>query len=429
MKINLWLLCGMMVSTAVLAQQASSSPGTGPIETPAPAPAATAPAAPGTETPPALGAAPSTNAPAAKTAKKKGGKKKGGKKSGNKGAPRRAAVPRPELKSVPLVAGPAVVVATHVNVRAQAKLHSEVVGHLTKGQQVTVLEEITLNNSAPDEPSAWAKITIPPGTHAWVNSTYLDPANKTVKATRLNLRAGPGENYSILGRLDHGQAVKDITTKGDWTEIEPPASAFAFVAAQFLKQEEAAPAPSPGITGVPTPAAGSPPGFFPAGTITPPPAVAQTPATPPATVTPPPIETPAPAPTAPAAPEVAAPTAPAPAPAPETNVQEPPPPRIISHEGIVRGMTSIQAPSHFELVSPENGKTIDYLYTNSKELDLRRYKGLRIIVTGEEGLDERWGHTPVLTIQRIEVLSEPPAFNEPGAFSELPPPSPPGPPR
>jgi uncharacterized protein YgiM (DUF1202 family) len=414
MKMNLWLLCGTMVSTAVLAQQASNSSGTGPIETPAPAPAATAPAGPGAEGPPALGATASTNAHAAKTAKKKSGKKKSGKQSGkqsgNKAAPRRAAVARSELRTVPLVAGSAVVVANNVNVRGQAKLHSEVVGHVTKGQAVTVIEEITLNNSAPDEPSAWAKITIPAGTHAWVNSTYIDPANKTVKATRLNLRAGPGENYSILGRLEHGETVKDLGAKGDWMEIEPPAHAFAFIAAQFLKQEAAAPAPSAAVAAAPAPAAAETPA---------------TPVSPPATVAPPPIEAPAPAPTA-AAPETAAPpstppaaTAPAltPAPAPPTAVQEPPPPRIISHEGIVRGMTSIQAPSHFELVSPENGQTIDYLYTNAKELDLRRYKGLRIIVTGEEGLDERWGHTPVLTIHKIEVLSEPPGFSEVPAAS------------
>ena len=83
---------------------------------------------------------------------------------------------------------------------------------------------------------------------------------------------------------------------------------------------------------------------------------------------------------------------------------EPLPPRIVQREGIVRGNTSIQAPSQFVLISPENGKNIDYLYTASKELDLRRYKGLRSIVTGEEGLDERWENTPVLTIQRIQVV-------------------------
>jgi len=84
--------------------------------------------------------------------------------------------------------------------------------------------------------------------------------------------------------------------------------------------------------------------------------------------------------------------------------EEPLPPRIVEREGIVRGMTSIQAPSPFVLVSPETGRNIDYLYTTSRQLDLRRYKGLRIIVTGEEALDERWGTTPVITIQKIQVV-------------------------
>ena len=63
---------------------------------------------------------------------------------------------------------------------------------LTKGEQVTVIEEIILKNSGPDEPSAWAKIELPPGTHGWVNRQFIDAATKTVKAASLNLRGGPG---------------------------------------------------------------------------------------------------------------------------------------------------------------------------------------------------------------------------------------------
>lgn len=89
---------------------------------------------------------------------------------------------------------------------------------------------------------------------------------------------------------------------------------------------------------------------------------------------------------------------------PPVLTEEPPKPRIVDREGYVRGMTSIQAPSAFELISQENHRTIDYLYTTSSDLDLRRYKGLHIIVTGEEALDERWPNTPVLTIQKIQVV-------------------------
>jgi uncharacterized protein YgiM (DUF1202 family) len=242
---------------------------------------------------------------------------------------------------------------------------------------VTVLEEIVRNNSGPDEPSAWAKIGLPPGGHVWLNSSFINTTNNTVLPRKLNLRSGPGENYSVIGLLQHGDALKAITTKGEWTEIEPPATAYAFVAAQYLKQEAPAPAPAPPEPApTPTTVAVAPP-------VAPPPT--ENPAVPPAT------ETPGMAPATPPTPT-------------EPAVEEPPPPRIVEREGVVRGMTSIQAPSRFVLVSPENGRDIDYLYTTARDLDLRRYKGLRIIVTGEESLDERWGNTPVITIQKIQVV-------------------------
>jgi uncharacterized protein YgiM (DUF1202 family) len=392
MKNNCWLLLGVMLSTSLLAQQATNPPSAAPIATPAAAPAATI--APAT---------PKTNAPAVKAGKKKAAKKKAEKAPEKKAVAKKKA-PAPELlMTVPLVAGPAVVVASNVNVRGQAKLKSEVVTRITKGQPVTVIEEIVRNNSGPDEPSAWAKIVLPPGAHVWVNTMFINATNKTVLPKKLNLRSGPGENYSVIGLLQRGDALKEVTTKGEWTEIEPPASAYAFVAAQYLKQDASvppvavvtppAPAPTPPApTPVPPEPAPTPTTVAVAPTVAPPPT--EPPAVPPAT------ETPAVTPTPP---PVATPTEPAVTPT-EPVVEEPLPPRIVEREGFVRGMTSIQAPSRFVLVSPENGRNIDYLYTTAKDLDLRRYKGLRIIVTGEESLDERWGNMPVITIQRIQVV-------------------------
>ncbi len=400
MKMNYWVILGVMLSTSLLAQTNTTAPAV--ISTPAAAPAAAITAE-----------APMTNAPTAKAAKKKSGKKKSGKNSdksaAKKPAPKKTEMA--ELKTVPLVAGPATCVASNVNVRGQAKLKSEVVARIQKGQTVTVLEEIVKNDSGPEEPSAWAKILLPPGAHVWINTLFIDATNHTVKPKKLNMRSGPGENYSVLGLMMKGDAVKEVTTKGDWTEIEPPASAFAFVAAQYLKQEEATmvasnPTPTPPpVTPTPTPV---------------PPEPAPTPAhvadnsqvaPPPAGAPPAPTPAPAPVPTPPPAPAVTDNTTPPPpavtTPPPEST--EPPPPRIVQREGIVRGMTSIVAPSPFVLINVENRKDMDYLYTTSPNLDLRRYKGLRIIVTGEEGLDDRWPNMPVLTIQRIQVVEEAPS--------------------
>jgi uncharacterized protein YgiM (DUF1202 family) len=339
MKYTSWIILAALFSTGLMAQQTTNT---------APAEAATA------------SSATTTNAAAAKkTTKKTQTKKTPTKKKA--GA---------DLKTVPLVAGPASVVASNVNVRGQAKLNSEVVTRVTKGQGLTVIEEVTLKNSGPDEPSAWAKVLLPPGAHAWINGTFVDVTNKTVVPKKLNVRSGPGENFSVIGTVKRGDAIKEVKRNGDWMEIEPPADAYAFVAAQYLKQESTTPVEPPPVV-----------------------AVNEPPAVTAATNAPvvPPVENPPVA--------VTEPTN-----APVVTTPPEPEPRIVQREGLVRGTLSIQAPTKFALVSPETGRIIDYLYTSSPNLDLKRYKGLRIVVTGEEGLDERWGNTPVISIQRIQVI-------------------------
>lgn len=353
MNKKLWLVASAMISSSVLADQ-SVTPATN-------------------QAGGALAAPVFTNAQAAPAAKTPASQKSAAARS-------RSAS---ELKTTPLVPGPAVVSANNVNVRGQAKLNSEVLARMTNGEPVQVIEEIHLKRSGPDEPSAWAKIVLPEKVHAWIHTSYIDPANKTVRPRRLNMRGGPGENYSVLGMLQRGDTVKEIQTKGDWTEIEAPTNAYAFMAAQYLSQELPAIAAAPAAE--PTP---------PVTTITEAPAIEA------ATNTPAVGEVPA------ATNQVALlnanelPPLSNAAPA----VEEPPPPRIVQREGIVRGTFSVQAPTKFELISPDNGRAINYLYTSSTNLDLSRYKGLHIIVSGEEGLDERWKNTPVITIQKIQVL-------------------------
>jgi hypothetical protein len=87
----------------------------------------------------------------------------------------------------------------------------------------------------------------------------------------------------------------------------------------------------------------------------------------------------------------------------DTNLP-PPPPRVVTHEGFVRHVTSIIAPTAYELYDTNTFTVINYLYTTTTNLNLSHYNGLHIIVTGEEGLAERWKDTPVLTVQRIHVV-------------------------
>jgi uncharacterized protein YgiM (DUF1202 family) len=407
MKTNCWLILGTMLATSVVAQVNTNK------LPEIPPPAVAAPAAPAPAVTPVVAPAESkTNAPAKKAvkAKKKAKKAKAAAKLAEK-AEKKA----PELSNLPvtLVPGPATVEAEHVNLRGQAGLKGEVVGHVKKGDTVTVLSEINLEKPKAGEPAQWAKIALPGGTKVWIDSKFV--TNDVVSATKLNLRGGPGENFSVLGIVEKGTSVNSITNKGDWMQIETPASAFAFVAAGYLKQEGVA--PETNLAAVPAVAA---PENVPAPM---PQMVAPAPTPMPVTEAPmiaPPAANPPPAP----APEVAATPVPAePAPTPaivpaptlapddtDTNLP-PPPPRIVTHEGSVRHSVSPVAPTNFELYDPANDKAINYLYTTSTNLNIARYNGLHITVTGEEAMDVRWKDTPVLTIQKINVL--PPDIQKP----------------
>ncbi len=392
-----------MISGSLLAQEVTNTPAapaSNNAALPMPVEAAPSPAAVAPTPKPAPKKAPAKSTTAKKPETKKAETKKA--------APAKKPLPRTaDLRTVPLVPGPAVVVANNVNVRGQAKLNSEVVAKLTKGQPVTVIEEIVLKNSGPDEPSAWARIALPPGTHVWVHSQFVDRANRTVSSKRLNLRSGPGENFSILGRVEKGEGLKEVGSKGDWIEIEPPANTHAFVAAQYLKQE--GPAAPPLVAAAPrtTPTTSTPPAAPPAtATVTEPPKVAAAPSTAPA-ISPSTVSPPAETSTTPGAGQPNVTTGLAPG---EVEMKPVPadiaPPRVVQREGVVRATGSIQAPTQFALVSSTTRRIINYLYTSSPNLDLARYKGMHIIVTGEEYMDERWVNTPMLAIQQIEVQGE-----------------------
>jgi uncharacterized protein YgiM (DUF1202 family) len=352
MKTNYWLVLGAMIASSAIAQNNTNTL----PEMPAPV------ATPAAEMTPAPAAA--ANAPATTPVKKAAPAK-----------PKKVVAPK-KIKetTVALVPGPAEVTVSNLIVRGQAGLRGEVVTHLFKGDAVTVLGQINLDKHAAGEPAQWAKIALPPTVHVWVNGKFIDASSKVVSAKKLNLRAGPGENFSVLGIIEKGAPVSELETKGDWKKIEPPTNAYAFVAAMYLKQE----APAPVVAAV----------------------------TPPAETAPAPTPTPVPE----TQPIVTGPVNPPPAviPAPEpavVNANVPPPPRVATHEGIVRHVGSLITPTEYELYDPATDKNVDFLYTTTTNLDLSRYVGMRIIVTGEEALAARWSDIPVLTVQRIQVIA------------------------
>jgi uncharacterized protein YgiM (DUF1202 family) len=337
----------------------------------------------------------------------------------------------------------ATVKGDNVNVRGLPSLVGEVVTQVKSGETVVVLEEINLKKPKAGEPAKWFKIQMPTNTPVWVNSTFLDTNNMVVPA-KLNLRAGPGENYSVVGRVDKGQPLKPIRTVEGWTEIEGVASSYAYVAADLLNYKgKEGKAETPATDKVEKAAEAK---AEPAKEAEVKPVVAKEDAKPDAAkneiianeetlpARPPlekeemeeepkvaaPVDIPVPKPAAkpitPPAPSVPAsaptnapPLAPAPVLTPPPlgtpvpQVEEPAPKRVVAREGVIKGFVSIQAPTYFALHSTETGKLLNYLHPVSTNLVLKKLVGRKVIVSGEEEMDVRWPSTPVIKVKTLEI--------------------------
>lgn len=350
----------------------------------------------------------------------------------------------------------AIVTEGKINVRGKPSFVGEVITQLERGDKVTVLERIVLEKAKESEPTNWAKIKLPQNTPVWVFAPFIKEGK--VAATRLNLRAGPGENYSVIGRLGRGDEVKIIRTVTEWMEIEAPEDTYAFIDSGLIRFEgdtnsvpqtanvaatqPAAQLESPTAVTQPSTQPPAQPVTQPetpkVEATTPPPAVSSTevvqspaetsakvletasqPATdekPAASAAVPTAETPSPNAATTPEPPAAVAASPAPRTEPLPQVAEPIPPkqdgplpkRVVRREGIIRATKSIQAPTWFELAHAETGKTINYLFEEKLGeklgIKLKDYRGQKVVVTGEEAIDPRWPNTPILDMESLDVV-------------------------
>jgi hypothetical protein len=388
MKLNAWLICLLTPLVAITAL----------AQSPPPPPPAVPPPAVSAE--PAPSVAPAAEPAAPKPAKKPKAKAKAkhAKDSGAKAAKTEKAPAKP---SGVIVLNPPVSAAVKcevLDVRGQGSFTGEVIGRVKKGDAVTVLEEITLAHPHSGEPAQWSKISMPTNIEVWVSGQFVD-SNSTVRVKKVNLRGGPGENYSVVGSLEKGATVTENKRKAGWIKIAAPTNAFAFVASEYLEagkpMEVAATPPPPSIP--------QPPPVAPVVVTVPPDATAPTPAGAPATG----IAAPAPTATSQADQDTAQHQAPAPAvtaPAPTAPPAETEQsPRVVTREGFVHRSYNIQSPASYVLHDIKTGDTTEYLLPGKLQ-KFRTYVGTRVRITGPEYLDPRWPRTPILHVETVELM-------------------------
>jgi len=366
--------------------------------------------------------------------------------------------------------GLGVITGTRVSARGKATVHSQLVFRFGQNEPVNILEEITLATPKAGEPRKWFRVQVPLDAGLWVHHNFLHnqrivnivgrdgkPSPHTyasVKPVRLNVRGGAGDSFPILGRLMQGTDVALTgAQKGKWLEVFAPGNCSVYVASQFVKRANGAVAnpigaqPSPIVQPLqPQPPIILPlqPGVLPIvpaqpGTITPavPGATPAVPAETTITIDPKTFGNPGvgatpggvaivpkpPKPTAPAITKPIEPTKPAvpakPVQVAKANPNLPPPSkpvvdkngapiRIVTREGIVHRTLSLSAPSRYVLEHLESGKTINFLITQHPALEKKMEKllGRRILVSGQEAMDARNQHTPVLIIKTLKTTDD-----------------------
>ena len=132
-----------------------------------------------------------------------------------------------------------------VNVRSGQSTSFEKVGRLQKGEQVVVVQK----------EFGWFRIKLPKSAVSYVSADYIQIIRgdvAEVTGSRVNIRAGNGINFSVVGQMKKGDKVRVLSTAEGWSKIEPVDQSYGWVAEKFLtfKSKEI---PTPRIVKAPPP--------------------------------------------------------------------------------------------------------------------------------------------------------------------------------
>jgi len=140
---------------------------------------------------------------------------------------------------------------TRVSARGKPTIFSQLVFQFNKGEQVKILENITIASPKVGEPRKWLRVQVPSDCGLWVDARYLgviigtvnlkprvhrtETLQANVEAQQLEILGGAGENFPVLGILKHGDTVHlSGQTKNHWAEIYAPKCTSIYVPAYFI---------------------------------------------------------------------------------------------------------------------------------------------------------------------------------------------------
>lgn len=120
------------------------------------------------------------------------------------------------------------VIKNNVNLRAKPSLTSETVGQVSEGCEL----------ESKRHEGEWVEVVPPSSFSVWVLGDYVKGG--LIEGDNVNVRAGAGISFSIVGQLERGAAVDVRGAMGPWVSIEPPQSCSLWIHASLV---EAVPVP------------------------------------------------------------------------------------------------------------------------------------------------------------------------------------------
>ncbi|MBI2441162.1 MAG: SH3 domain-containing protein [Lentisphaerae bacterium] len=117
------------------------------------------------------------------------------------------------------------VLKNNCNLRAKALATAEIVGQVSEND---VLLARTIGED-------WVEVVAPTNAEVWVLGDYVKEGLINCRQ-KVNVRAGPGINFSVVGQLADGQAVERRGSHADWIKIAPPAVCSVWIARSLVEE-------------------------------------------------------------------------------------------------------------------------------------------------------------------------------------------------
>ena len=115
--------------------------------------------------------------------------------------------------------------SVNLNVRSGPGTNYSVKTYLKPGQVVFLLSES----------NGWYKVKLSNDTIGWTSSSYISKSDTYGKSTdSLNVRSGPGTNYSVKTAIKKGEVVTITNSSNSWYQIKTSSNITGWVSSKYI---------------------------------------------------------------------------------------------------------------------------------------------------------------------------------------------------